>query len=130
MSHDPLSDKAKVTSFKACCKIRNRLKVLMATATCTQAGVAMTNNTVLKVFLLLYLVTRGLASIGYQHNFTSPLPQCANNNLSITKESDFYTLELNSNLTWNITEQFVECGQQCRYSIHLHTGETITYACK
>ena len=84
------------------------------------------NSTVFKLFLhiLLYLATTGLAAItGYQCNFASPLLQCISNS---QEDCDSYTLELNSNnITWNITEQFIECNQECHYSIHLQTGEII-----
>ena len=95
-----------------------------------QAESTMMNSRAFKIFLLLYLAARarGLTIIDYQCNFASSLLQCANSSLDISKELDYYTLDLSSNdIAWKITEQFVEYNQECHYSIQLQTGEMHAY---
>ena len=93
-----------------------------------QAESTMMNSRVFKIFLLLYLATRGL-TIDYQSNFTSSSSlQCTNSSLNNIKSEDlkYYTLVLSSNnITWKITE-YVECNQERCYSIQIQTGELCT----
>ena len=94
-----------------------------------QAESTMMNSRVFKIFLLLYLATRGLTIIDNQRNFISSSSlQCTNSSLNNTETEDleYYTLELSSNnITWKITE-YVECNQECCYSIQIQTGELCT----
>ena len=86
--------------------------------------------TVFKIFLLLYLATRGLANIDYANDFTSDSMSldcdASSINLNMTKSLDSYSLELTpSTSAWCINEQLHKCDHPCRYSIHLQIGELL-----